>query len=495
MGVHGLWEILSPASEVSVPLTTLRGQTVAVDLSAWIMQSTGVAAPPGKHYLMIRSLFYRTTSLLGMGVKLVFVLDGRAPDIKEAALLDRQEAQTGSTASVNLDRPGLKVANSQCVEMLQCLGVPCIQSPGEAEAMCAYLNKAGLVDGCFTEDGDFFLYGGKTLYKNIQKNGKADKYTDVSIANKLGLGQNDLLALGLLLGCDYDKEGVRGVGTKKGLDLVKHFKDKGLDALDRLKGWAANKTLDELEQRLATPVKANSHCTLCSHLGKSTSHTRLGCTVCETDTGCQPGSKLCPCHACLNKLIEHENKLELTIRRKALDMKPAFPNIEIVQEFTMGTRTCMVTSSALELSNIHFENLIKCLNSTLRWDRAEALENIVPFLIQYEMHRNGNEGKMFSPTRIVRKCKVNHTSCLEVEWDKTDVNTWAGESHATGVKVKVTRELLTLRYPALVEKYEEDQVKRPPKGSRKGKITAEIPGQTTLHQFFAIKKKKLDFSS
>lgn len=60
----------------------------------------------------------------------------------------------------------------QCAEMLDYLGVPWVVAAGEAEAMCAYLDSHSLVDGCITNDGDVFLYGARTVYKNFNMNSK-----------------------------------------------------------------------------------------------------------------------------------------------------------------------------------------------------------------------------------------------------------------------------------------------------------------------------------
>lgn len=56
--------------------------------------------------------------------------------------------------------------------MLDYLGVPWVTAAGEAEAMCAYLDSQGLVDGCITNDGDAFLYGARTVYRNFNMNSK-----------------------------------------------------------------------------------------------------------------------------------------------------------------------------------------------------------------------------------------------------------------------------------------------------------------------------------
>lgn len=59
--------------------------------------------------------------------------------------------------------------------MLDFLGVPWVTAAGEAEAMCAFLDSQGLVDGCITNDGDAFLYGARTVYRNFNMNSKVCK--------------------------------------------------------------------------------------------------------------------------------------------------------------------------------------------------------------------------------------------------------------------------------------------------------------------------------
>ena len=44
-------------------------------------------------------------------------------------------------------------------------GLPYIIAPQEAEAQCAWLDSAGLVDGVVTDDNDVFLFGAQRVYR------------------------------------------------------------------------------------------------------------------------------------------------------------------------------------------------------------------------------------------------------------------------------------------------------------------------------------------
>lgn len=76
----------------------------------------------------------------------------------------------------------------QCTEMLDYLGVPWVTAAGEAEAMCAYLDWQGLVDGCITNDGDAFLYGAQTVYRNFNVNSKVSVRVISQVRHKASSG-------------------------------------------------------------------------------------------------------------------------------------------------------------------------------------------------------------------------------------------------------------------------------------------------------------------
>jgi flap endonuclease GEN len=43
-----------------------------------------------------------------------------------------------------------------------------VQAPGEAEAMCAALDRAGHVHACATSDGDALLFGARTQFHTMK---------------------------------------------------------------------------------------------------------------------------------------------------------------------------------------------------------------------------------------------------------------------------------------------------------------------------------------
>uniref|UniRef100_A0A672H7L8 GEN1 Holliday junction 5' flap endonuclease n=1 Tax=Salarias fasciatus TaxID=181472 RepID=A0A672H7L8_SALFA len=213
MGVHELWSILEPIRE-SVPLYSLSGKTLAVDLSLWVCEAQHVQAMMGRvtkpH---LRNLFFRVSSLTLMGVKLVFVMEGEAPKIKAETMSKRTQERYGgfkkaatTKAASNPSRGRFKAVLRECAEMLDYLGVPWVTAAGEAEAMCAYLDSQGLVDGCITNDGDAFLYGARTVYRNFNINTKdpqVDCYQTAHVQSELHLSRENLVGLAILLGCDY----------------------------------------------------------------------------------------------------------------------------------------------------------------------------------------------------------------------------------------------------------------------------------------------------
>lgn len=70
-------------------------------------------------------------------------------------------------------------------ELLQMFGLPYIIAPMEAEAQCAFLEMTNMVDGVVTDDSDVFLFGARSVFKNIFDD---RKYVETYLM-KVGLGE------------------------------------------------------------------------------------------------------------------------------------------------------------------------------------------------------------------------------------------------------------------------------------------------------------------
>jgi 5'-3' exonuclease len=120
-------------------------------------------------------------------------------------------------------------------ELLTMFGIPYIIAPFEAEAQCAWLEEAGLVDAVVTDDSDVLLFGAKTVCRNIFEARKfVELYTADAISERLGLNREHLTLMALLLGSDYTP-GVTGVGIVHAAEILSAF--PGMDGLRRFKAW------------------------------------------------------------------------------------------------------------------------------------------------------------------------------------------------------------------------------------------------------------------
>ena len=225
MGVKDVWHIAGPCEE-RISLHSLRGQTLAIDLAGWVVQNN---AAPGMQLTVtrphLRNIFFRVSTLLGLDILPVVVLDGAPPDLKKATVAARnQQVWGGGRAGPGQLQSPKRQQRRQfsgvlrdCERLLASLGVPCVTAPGEAEAYCAALNRAGLVDAVVSDDSDCFCYGAKTVLRNFSTDPKSfsvSQYTSSRLQAEVGLSRQRMVVMALLLGCDYNLGGVAGVGRE-----------------------------------------------------------------------------------------------------------------------------------------------------------------------------------------------------------------------------------------------------------------------------------------
>ena len=95
MGVNHLWSILEPVKRKE-SLSALSNKTLCVDLSGWVCEAQcakGLKQTVSKPHL--RNLFFRLLHLTRLGAKLVFVVDGKPPELKWNEITKRVQARNG----------------------------------------------------------------------------------------------------------------------------------------------------------------------------------------------------------------------------------------------------------------------------------------------------------------------------------------------------------------------------------------------------------------
>lgn len=148
---------------------------------------------------------------------------------------------------------------SDVQELLKRFGIPYITAPMEAEAQCAELYRLGLVDGIVTDDSDCFLFGGSRIYKNMfNQKQYVECYIADDIENTIGLNNDKLIELALLLGSDYT-EGIKGIGPVLAMEILAEFGNLGkfktwFDGHTQMKHNPATKP-SPLEKSLLTRIK------------------------------------------------------------------------------------------------------------------------------------------------------------------------------------------------------------------------------------------------
>ncbi|CAF0756949.1 unnamed protein product [Brachionus calyciflorus] len=144
-----------------------------------------------------------------------------------------REKETNDRLSNSIERYVIEDAKV----LLRLFGLPYVDSPGEAEAQCAYLDLTNQSDGSITEDSDVWLFGAKRVYKNFFGTDQfIDFYSDSVIKSQLGLERETLIDVALLVGSDYTV-GVENVGIVKAVEILNEFEGKGIDKLKNFKEW------------------------------------------------------------------------------------------------------------------------------------------------------------------------------------------------------------------------------------------------------------------
>jgi flap endonuclease-1 len=246
-----------------VLLDDLSGKSLAVDAYNTLYQFLAIIRQPDGTPLMDRhrrvtshlsGILYRTANLVEKGIRIAYVFDGQPPELKEMEIKRRRKVReeaavkyeaalkAGSTEDARKYAQATATVRELMIEdskrLLNGLGIPWVQAPSEGEAQAAQMALKGDVWAAASQDHDSLLFGAPRMVKNLTISGRRklpNKPAYVEIEPEiielaetladLGLTREQLVDVGILVGTDYNPEGIKGIGPKTALKLVKEFGD------------------------------------------------------------------------------------------------------------------------------------------------------------------------------------------------------------------------------------------------------------------------------
>jgi len=253
-----------------IALEDLTGRSIAIDafntlyqFLSMIRQSDGTPLMDrdGRITSHLSGLYFRSAALLEIGLKPVYVFDGKPPELKRKTIMERVSAkmQAEKEWKEALEKGETKKAFSRATrtsrltdemvdescDLLDALGIPWIKAPSEGEAQISHMARKGDVWAAASQDYDALLFGTPMLVRYLTLAGKrrlpSGKKVDVApeiislneVLGALKVTREQLIDMAILIGTDFN-DGVRGIGPKKSLDLLRRF-----GSLESMKGAVA----------------------------------------------------------------------------------------------------------------------------------------------------------------------------------------------------------------------------------------------------------------
>jgi flap endonuclease-1 len=253
MGIQSLKKILKDYIE-PFNESELSGKTIAIDSSILLYKYRYFYQTDDFH---IKGFTQKVQEFKKLGVKPIFVFDGTPPQEKRETLesrtinrdksiqrietLNKEYSEIGHLIDSDNDDENQRLSeitlelkkikknllivtrqhSLEVMELLKDLGVDFIQSLGESEEHCAYLQMNGFADFILTEDTDALAFGGSNVIFNQKGSYQIIKLE--TILRGLELSYESFVDLCILLGCDFCCK-IPKIGPVTGLAIIQKYK-------------------------------------------------------------------------------------------------------------------------------------------------------------------------------------------------------------------------------------------------------------------------------
>ncbi|MBI2650385.1 flap endonuclease-1 [Candidatus Woesearchaeota archaeon] len=249
-----------------IGLDFLRNKVLVVDAPMWLYQFLSsirqrdgslLTDSKGNVTSHLMGLLTRVSNLSQQNIKLAFAFDGEPPKLKHLTLEKRKELKIEAQKKFEKakEKEDLELMKKyaartsrltdgmigEAKKLIGAFGLPVIDAPSEAEAQASFIVKNHDAFAIATNDADAMLFEAPRIVRNLNMAGKKKKANKLSFEiinpdiidlkenlTHLKINQEQLIALAMLIGTDYNSGGIKGIGPKTALKLVKeHGTDFG----------------------------------------------------------------------------------------------------------------------------------------------------------------------------------------------------------------------------------------------------------------------------
>jgi flap endonuclease-1 len=255
MGIPRLMKLIqahAPSAITTKQIKDYRGKRLAIDIMLMLYKSSiairnngyDLTRSDGEVTSHIHSIFYNTRAMLKNGIIPTYVFDGKSPLIKRETLKQRKnrkdkavnelkriskEETPDKEKQIKQFKRTFEVTSSMIYntkKLLSYLGIPYIQSPGEADSQSSALamDKNTLIYGVVSEDMDHLPFGSPFLLRNFSHKKDIMEISLKEILRNFNLTHDEFIDLCILVGTEYCIT-IKGLGHETAYSEYKKFKN------------------------------------------------------------------------------------------------------------------------------------------------------------------------------------------------------------------------------------------------------------------------------
>ncbi len=244
-----------------IDLDFLHNKVLVVDAPMWLYQFLSsirqrdgslLTDSKGNVTSHLMGLLARISNLAQQNIRLAFVFDGEPPKLKHLTLEKRKEVKIEAQKKFEKarEKEDLELMKKyaartsrltdemidEAKKLVGAFGLPVIYAPSEAEAQASLIVKNHDAFAIATNDADAMLFEAPKIVRNLNMAGKKKRKDKLSYETinpdlidlhenlkHLGINQEQLIVLAMLIGTDYNSGGIKGIGPKTALKLVKEY--------------------------------------------------------------------------------------------------------------------------------------------------------------------------------------------------------------------------------------------------------------------------------